>query len=314
MTGSRVSSPAIELVLSLPRHIQHNDFRRNAPPQRQAARSDAARHIEPLPPLFDETVGPVPRRLGGGPNNPQAGKSDLAAVSVAGQHKVRACRQMRKPDGIVREHDGRPLSRETREQGKGFGPDRVGIRHSNDIDGVILKLHAVTRVVEHGNAIMLERIGHGALSIDVIVVAEDCETAERRFKPRQDGRDRARWHAAAAKRLHIHVIAAEQHEVGRERRSVVDNRVEARDIVEMRSGVKIRQKGDAQGMPPSWPAVDLEMKATNNVALCAANLREPPLPAKLVAKRRAYNRAGQATSPARAGNFSHILLHHLTID
>jgi hypothetical protein len=82
----------------------------------------------------------------------------------------------------------------------------------------------------------------------------------------------------------------------------------------MRSGVKIRQKGDAQGMPPSWPAVDLEMKATNNVPLCAADLREPPLLAKLVAKRWAHNRPSQATSCPGPGNFSQMLLHHLMVD
>jgi hypothetical protein len=167
----------------LPRRIQQDDFWRNTPPQRQATRSDAARHIEVLTPLLHEAVGPAPRRLCGGANDTDAGKPDLPAVGVAGQHKMRASGQVGKPDGIVCEHDRRPLRREAREQGISFGPSYAGVGHANDIDGVILKLHAATRVVEHGNAITLECGGYGALAIDVIVIAKDCETTEWRFKP-----------------------------------------------------------------------------------------------------------------------------------
>src|SRR5262245_3258734 len=86
---------------------------------------------------------------------------------------------------------------------------------------------------------VLKRVSHSARAIDVIMIAEDCETTERRFEPREDCRDRARRYTAAAERLHVDVVAAVQDKVGRERRNIVDDRVEADHIVRMRAGVKI---------------------------------------------------------------------------
>jgi hypothetical protein len=107
------------------------------------------------------------------------------------------------------------------------------------------------------------------------------------------------------RRLHVDVVAAEQHEIGRERRSLVHDRVEAGDIVRMRSGVKIGEKGDAQRAPPVRPAVDLQTKPANNVPLRAADLCEPSLAAKLVTKRRSQDGAGQSASRAMRSYFAH---------
>jgi len=49
-------------------------------------------------------------------------------------------------------------------------------------------------MIEHRDAVVLERVNHGARTIDVIMIAEDCETTERRFEPREDCRDRSgKW-------------------------------------------------------------------------------------------------------------------------
>ncbi len=100
-------------------------------------------------------------------------------------------------------------------------------------------MHAAPGMVEHRDAVVLERVNHGARAIDVIMIAEDCETTERRFEPREDCRDRARRYTAAAEGLHVDVVATVQDKVGRERRNIVDDRVEAEHIVRMRSGVEI---------------------------------------------------------------------------
>ena len=43
---------------------------------------------------------------------------------------------------------------------------------------MILKAHTAPGMVEHRDAVVLERVNHGARAIDVIVIAEDCETDE----------------------------------------------------------------------------------------------------------------------------------------
>jgi hypothetical protein len=75
----------------------------------------------------------------------------------------------------------------------------VGIGHSDEIDGMVLKAHAAARVVEHGNTMLLECVGHGALAVDVIVIAEDCEATERRFQSRQGGQQFCAWVASSFK-------------------------------------------------------------------------------------------------------------------
>ena len=61
--GGNEYPPSSRVTSAVSPRIQHDDFWRNTPSQRQAARSDAARHIKILAPLLDEAVGPAPRRL-----------------------------------------------------------------------------------------------------------------------------------------------------------------------------------------------------------------------------------------------------------
>src|SRR5262249_48684865 len=107
--GGNEYPPSSRVTSAVSPRIQHDDFWRNTPSPRQAARSDAARHIKILAPRLQEAVGPAPRRLCGGANDTDAGEPDLPAVGVAGQHKMGACGQVGKPDGIVCEHDRRAL-------------------------------------------------------------------------------------------------------------------------------------------------------------------------------------------------------------
>src|SRR5262249_9156635 len=161
---------------------------------------------------------------------------------------------------------------------------------------------------------MLERVGHGAFAVDVIMIAEDGETTQWRVESREDRGDRARRHTAAAERLHINVVAAEQHEIRCKRGSLVGDGPEADDVVRAGAGMKIGQKGDAQRAMPARPAFDLQTKTADNVALSPADLGKPSLAPEFVVKRRSGDGASQATSRVVPGAFAHGLLHDLTAE
>ena len=151
-------------------------------------------------------------------------------------------------------------------------------------------------MVEHGDAVIAQRVRHGALAVDVVMVAEDREPAKRRLEARKDRGDGARRHAPAAEQLHVDVISAEQHEIGRDAGGFGDDRLEARDVVRMRPGVKIGKKGNAERARPSRPPRDLQMNMTDDVPLRAADSPDPALVAMLVAKRGTRDGAGQSTA------------------
>ena len=78
------------------------------------------------------------------------------------------------------------------------------------------------------------------------MIAEHREAPERRVEPRQDCGDRARRQPSAAEQLHVDEIAAMQHEVRLERRSLADDGAKARNIARVGAGVEVRQERDAQ--------------------------------------------------------------------
>ena len=78
------------------------------------------------------------------------------------------------------------------------------------------------------DAVGAQRRGHLLLAVDVVVIAENGEAAVASHDPRQDARDHARRHPAAAEQLHVDVVAAEQHEVRQERRDLPGDRRVAR--------------------------------------------------------------------------------------
>ena len=84
------------------------------------------------------------------------------------------------------------------------------------------------------------------LAVDVIVVAENGEAAVTSDHPRQHAGDDARRHPTAAEQLHVHVVAAEQHQVGQERRGLPGDRTVARDIAGVRADMEVGQQRNAQ--------------------------------------------------------------------
>jgi hypothetical protein len=80
-----------------PRHIQHHEFRRNAPSQWHATRPNAAGHIEILSSLPNEPVRPTQWCLASIFQNPDARQADLAAMRVSGKCQMGSAWYVREP-------------------------------------------------------------------------------------------------------------------------------------------------------------------------------------------------------------------------
>ena len=95
-------------------------------------------------------------------------------------------------------------------------------------------------------AVGAKRRNHLLVAIVVIVIAENGEAAVASRDPRQDARDDTRRHPAATEPLHIHIVAAEQHQIRQERRDLPGNRRVARHVVGMRADMQVGQQGNAE--------------------------------------------------------------------
>ena len=124
-------------------------------------------------------------------------------MGVTGQHQERPGREIGNPRRVMGEHDGGAFGRQAAEQCIALRPLHIAIGYADKVDRVILELQRVPRMIEHIDAAIAERVRHGALAIDVVVVAEDGEPAERRVEARKCCGGDARRHAPAAERLQL---------------------------------------------------------------------------------------------------------------
>jgi hypothetical protein len=92
-----------------PCHIQHHEFRRNAPSQWHATRPNAAGHVEILSSLPNKSVAPTQRCLASIFQNADARHADLAAMRVSGKCQMGSAWYVREPHRIVRKYNARPL-------------------------------------------------------------------------------------------------------------------------------------------------------------------------------------------------------------
>jgi hypothetical protein len=119
-------------------HIQHHEFRRNAPSQWHATRPNAASHIEILSPLPNKPVGPTQWCLASIFQNPDARQTDLAAMRVSGKCQMGSAWYVREPHRIVCKYNARPFRYEASQQL--FGPRALytGVRNTNEVNRMIL--------------------------------------------------------------------------------------------------------------------------------------------------------------------------------
>ncbi len=180
---------------------------------------------------------------------------------------------------------------------------RIG--NADHLHRAVLEGKAAAFVIEHDDAVIAQRIGHRLRVVVEIVIAEHGETAARGIKTGKS-RGNAPWrYPAAAERLHVDVVAAEQRHIGRKACGLGDDRFEPRHVARMRAGMKIGQKRDPQRARPRWPARDRELKVANRMRLRPAQPLEGALAAQLVVERRPREGAQQPHAQSAGNSVRH---------
>ena len=98
-------------------------------------------------------------------------------MGVAGERKVGAARHVLEPDRIMRQHDGRAVRGSAASSGLAPLAHHVGVGQADHVDGMAADNEGAALVVEHRDAVAAERRRDLLFAVDVIVVAEDRETA-----------------------------------------------------------------------------------------------------------------------------------------
>src|SRR5262249_3595217 len=141
-----------------PCHIQHHEFRRNAPSQWHATRPNAAGHIEILSSLPNKSVAPTQWCLASIFQNPDARQADLAAVRMSSKCQMGSARYVREPHRIVRKYNARPFRYEVSQQLFGLNALYTSIRNTHEVNRVIFDLHAPAFVIKDGDGMRAQRV------------------------------------------------------------------------------------------------------------------------------------------------------------
>src|SRR6266487_4629703 len=147
-----------------PCHIQHHEFRRNAPSQWHATRPNAAGHIEILSSLPNKPVGPTQWCLASIFQNPDARR-------VSGKCQMGSAWYVREPHRIVRKYNARPFRYEASQQL--FGPSALytGIRNTHEVNRMIFDLHAPTFVIKDGDGMRAQCVRNFLRPVEVIMIS-----------------------------------------------------------------------------------------------------------------------------------------------
>src|SRR5262245_4674955 len=154
-----------------PCHIQHHEFRRNAPSQWHATRPIAAGHIEILSSLPNKSVAPTQWCLASIFQNPDARQADLAAVRMSGKCQMRSARYVREPHRIVRKNNARPFPYEGSQQL--FGPSALytGIRNTHEVNRTTFNLYAPAFVIKDGDGMRAQCVRNFPRPVEVIMIS-----------------------------------------------------------------------------------------------------------------------------------------------
>ena len=157
--------------VSRPRHIQHHEFRRNAPSQWHATRPNAAGHIEIPSSLPNKSVAPTQWCLASIFQNPDARQADLTAMRVSGKCQMGSAWYVREPHRIVRKYNARPFRYEASQQL--FGPSALytGIRNTHEVNRMIFDLHAPTFVIKDGDGMRAQCVRNFLRPVEVIMIS-----------------------------------------------------------------------------------------------------------------------------------------------
>lgn len=157
--------------VSRPRHIQHHEFRRNAPSQWHATRPNAAGHIEIPSSLPNKSVAPTQRCLASIFHNPDARQADLAAMRVSGKCQMGSAWYVREPHWIVRKYNARPFRHEGSQQLLGPSALYTGIRNTHEVNRMIFDLHAPAFVIKDGDGMRAQCVRNFPRPVEVIMIS-----------------------------------------------------------------------------------------------------------------------------------------------
>src|SRR5262249_20819058 len=152
-----------------PCHIQHHEFRRNAPSQWHATRPNAAGHIEILSSLPNKSVPPTQWCLAGVFQNPDARQADLAAMRVSGKCQMGSAWYVREPHRIVRKYNARPIRYEASQQL--LSALYTSIRNTHEINRMIFDLHAPALVIKAGDGMRAPCPRNFPRPVEVIMIS-----------------------------------------------------------------------------------------------------------------------------------------------